>query len=107
MNWVNDVGAPVAVTVVDIVMDQTKPQWTEYADYGMVALGYGLNFMRKGNGFTDNLGISALPLALKKAYARVRGAGVSTLVRTNSLRTNSVQRIARSYEPEFRTVGVV
>jgi hypothetical protein len=100
MNFVNDLGAPAAVAVVDIATDAIKPQWTEYVDYGMVALGYGLNLMRKGNAFTDNVGIAAFPLAAKKLYARVRGAGVATLVQRT-------QRVTRSYEPEYRGAGVV
>ena len=101
MNWVNGIGAPAAVTVVDIAMDAYRPTWTEWADYIMVGLGYGLNLIKKGNGFTDNVGVAAFPLAGKKLYNRIRAVGVVSQVR------QPVQRIARSYEPEFKTVGVV
>ena len=70
---VTDVVPPVVVAAVDIVVG-SQPTMAPYADYiayGMAGLGYVGAFMNFGGDFVKNLGIAALPDALKRLYALV------------------------------------
>lgn len=69
---VEDIGAPLAVTVVDLVTETAAPTWNEWANYGMTAIGYVGAWMGMGGDFVKNVGIASLPLTAKKLYARVR-----------------------------------
>lgn len=71
---VDDVGAPLAVVGVDLLVESTAPEWNEWASYIVTALGYGSQYFRWGGGdFLKNMGIASMPWAAKNIYNRVRG----------------------------------
>ncbi len=76
IKWVNDLGAPVAVTAIDLVTETAAPKWNEYVSYILAIGGYVGASMGWGGDFVKNMGIASLPWAAKKLYARVR-PGVS------------------------------
>ena len=87
MDWVNNVGAPLAVTAVDLGLESTKPEWSEWATYVMAAVPYigGIMGIKALQGkFIENVGIAALPGAARNIYERVRG--ISSPVRRLSMR---------------------
>ena len=74
INWVNDLGAPLTVTAIDLIVESTAPDWDEYAAYivaGGAWLASSLGFL-KGD-FIKNTAIASTPWAAKKLYQRVRG----------------------------------
>ena len=88
---VEDVGAPLAVTAVDLIIETTRPDWTKWATYVMAAYGYisaGTGFLAVGKGgdFSKNVGIAALPAAARNIYEQVRGVGSPVSSRRLSLR---------------------
>ena len=86
IQWVNDLGAPLAVTAIDLVVETTNPQWNEWAAYGTAGIGWLSAGMGWGGPFLKNMAIAATPWATKKIYNRVRGLGVSSPVRRLSAR---------------------
>jgi hypothetical protein len=90
MNWVNDIGAPVAVTVIDLAVESTAPEWNEWASYIVCVGGWLAQTMGWVRGdFSKNMAIAATPWAAKNVYQRVRGA-VGSPVR--KLSTTKVSR---------------
>lgn len=84
---IEDVGAPLAVTAIDLIVETTRPDWNEWASYIVAGLGYGSQAFRipaMGGEFSKNMGIAALPWAAKNIYNRVRGISG---VRSKRLRT--------------------
>jgi len=82
INWVEDLGAPLAVVAIDLSLETTAPDWNEWASYAVVALGYTSDILGigpKNNMFVKNMAIAATPWAAKHIYTRVRAAtgGVS------------------------------
>lgn len=76
INWVDDVGAPLAVTAIDLTVETTLPEWDEWFTYGIVGLGYAGQFTRLGplsSNFAKNMAIAAMPMAARKIYSRARG----------------------------------
>ncbi len=75
---VEDIGAPLAVVVVDLVSETTQPTWNEGLAYASAVAGYLGAYTNFGGDFVKNYGIAALPWAAKKLYTRMRvGTGVS------------------------------
>ncbi|MDD5060779.1 MAG: hypothetical protein PHN44_00665 [Candidatus Marinimicrobia bacterium] len=68
---VEDIGAPVAVTVVDMVTQTTVPQWNSWANYAMTVLGYAGAYLNMGGDFVKNVGVASLPKSLSQIYATV------------------------------------
>ena len=66
---VEDVGAPVAVAVVDMATKSMLPQYNSWINYGMTIIGYGAAYLNKGGDFTKNIGIASLPKSLEQVYA--------------------------------------
>lgn len=90
MNWVNDLGAPVAVTAIDLIVESTAPEWNEWASYIVAGGGWlaqTLGWLR--GDFSKNMAIAATPWACKNIYQRVRGITGSPVRR---LTTRSVSR---------------
>ena len=84
---VEDVGAPLAVTAVDLIIETTRPDWTKWATYAMAAGGYLADFLNWGKGdFAKNVGIAALPAAARNIYEQVKGVGSPVSSRRLSLR---------------------
>lgn len=87
MKWMDDVGAPLAVTAIDLVVETTVPQWNEWAAYG-TAVGSWVAYqsgMVRGD-FVKNMAIAATPWAAKAAYQRIRGMmGIGAGVRSKGI----------------------
>lgn len=113
---VEDVGAPVAVAAVDIVSAAAKPEWNEWIMYGVTLAGYVGSQMNKGGNFLKNVGISAMPTALKLVYNRVKtmtGASARpsqagrTYARVANYGSVASRGISDVVKPEFGGVGVL
>ena len=88
IKWVPDLGAPLTVTAVDLIVETTAPDWNEWAAYIAAGGGYLSAFMGWGGDFTKNVGIASFPWAAKKVYERVKGGASSRL----NLRKSGVSR---------------
>ncbi len=109
---VPDVGAPLAVAAVNIATRTAFPVQHDWFVYGMTLAGYIAGFMDWGGDFIKNVGVSSLPLSADKLYDRFSGGTAVSKRLAMSKVSNSVgsgirQRVSRSYEPEFNTVGVI
>ena len=79
IKMVPDLGAPVAVTAVDLLTETAAPDWNEWVAYIMAGGGYLAGFMGWGGDFIKNVGIASFPWAAKKLYERMKGgAGASS-----------------------------
>jgi len=77
IKWTEDLGAPLAVTAVNIIGRKSIPQYHDWLVYGMALAGYGMAYFNKGGDFMKNVGIAALPLAADKIYARITSGTVT------------------------------
>lgn len=73
-----DVGAPLAVTAVNIIGRTSMPDYHDWLVYGMTAVGYVGAFMGWGGDFVKQVGVSSLPITADKIYERVKGGTVSS-----------------------------
>lgn len=73
IRMVEDLGAPIAVTAVDLITLETAPDWNEWASYLMAAGGYVGGFMGFGGPFVKQIGVASLPLAARNIRERMRG----------------------------------
>ncbi len=99
-----DVATPLGVAAADILVDKFAPAWSEPVTYLMAVGGYAANWFGYGGDVAKNVGIAALPLAAKKLYARFLQpviGGRATVARGAG---GGVQRVSRSYKPEFDDV---
>ena len=100
IRMVPDVGAPLAVTAIDLVTETAAPEWNEWAAYGVTGVAYGMALVGRGPGeFVKNMGIAAFPWAAKKLYSRVR-AGMGGKPLGSRLVMKPVNRIATN-KPEW------
>jgi len=75
---VSDVGAPLAVTAINIVSRVSIPEYHDWLIYATTIAGYVGGWMGWGGDFLKQMGVSSLPLTADKIYERVRGgAGAS------------------------------
>ena len=92
INWMNDLGAPLLVTAIDIGVEATAPQWDDYVAYGLPIATWLATAMGwvKGNtaDFVKNVAIASTPTMANRIYRQVRG-GVSSPAR---LSTRKVSR---------------
>lgn len=91
---VEDVGAPVVVSLVNIMTRTGMPEWHDTIVYAMTALGYAADFFRFGGDFTKMIGVSSLPLTIDKLYERFKGVPV-----TGRVGYRSAGRVARYPAP--------
>jgi len=71
---INDLGAPIAVTAIQLGVETAKPEWEEYASY-VVAAGSGVAFyMGYGGDFVKNMMVASIPWAARNIYDRVKAA---------------------------------
>lgn len=115
MKIVEDVGAPLVVTAVDILTLETKPDWNEYAAYIMTGVGYlGGWFLGRGLGpisseFLTKIGIASLPLTARNIYNYVKSQGTVPARASSRLALRPVSRAAgpvnRQYQTEFEQSG--
>ncbi len=68
---VEDIGAPVAVTVIDLATRSVMPTYNPWINYAMSILGYGGAYLNKGGDFVKNVGIASLPKSLEQLYTLV------------------------------------
>lgn len=104
VKWVPDLGAPAAVTAVDLVTKSVVGgKYNEIADYIMTGGGYLAALLGYGGDFVKNIGIASMPLTAQKVYERIRGAmGVS-----NRVSYRAVSRFpAPAYEDQFQGTRV-
>ena len=69
----SDVGAPLAVTAVNIVSRTSIPEYHDWIIYAITVAGYVGAWMGWGGDFLKQMGVSSLPLTADKIYERVRG----------------------------------
>ena len=72
IKWVEDLGAPAVVAVVDVLTTEQKPTWNRPVGIALAATGYLLSWMGWGGGFTKNLGIAAAPWAFESIYQYIK-----------------------------------
>jgi hypothetical protein len=108
---VEDVGAPAAVTAIDMLTLEMAPAYNEIASYVMTGAGYLAGFFLKGKvaDFMTSMGVASLPLTARAIRERVKQP-VSQRVGTSRLvlqhrPANTGSPVTRSYQPEFETVG--
>ena len=77
INWGPDLGAPVLVTAVDLILETTAPEYTKWGTGIMAIGGYLGNQFDWGGDFIKNVGIAALPAAAKNVYDWAK-AGMAT-----------------------------
>ncbi len=109
INLVNDLGAPLAVTAVDLTTEATLPGWNEPAAYVLAGGGYLAAMQGFGGDFALKVGIASLPWAAKKIYERVRGiqlgGGGTQQLAMRRVSRHSVNRYpAPAYSEEFAGV---
>ena len=83
INWVNDLGAPLLVTAIDIGVEATAPQWDDYVAYGLPIVAWlatAMNWAGRQSDFVKNVAIASTPTMANRIYRQVRG-GVSSPVR--------------------------
>jgi hypothetical protein len=113
MRIVEDLGAPLAVTAVDILTMEVAPDWNEYSSYILTGVGYLAGFFMPGkwSPFLTNLGVASLPLTARHIYERIKGTpatrrAIATAQRMAlqpvSKRAPST-RVGREYEDEFKS----
>jgi hypothetical protein len=111
MKVVPDVGAPVAVGVVNIVMDKYAPTYKEWVSYGLTAIGYlsaAMGWVRGDMGdFLKNLGVSSLPQTINHIYTRVTATPAAARVAHGSrMSLHAMSGIRQTTPPEFQDVRV-
>jgi len=95
---VPDVGAPLAVTAVDLVTEATAPNWNEWLSYLSVGAGYISGIMGWGGDFMKNYGIASFPWAAKNVYSRVKG-GVDSEAKKLAYRATQTRSRVGAYQP--------
>lgn len=112
IDLVNDVGAPLAVTAVDLITETTVPQYNEWAAYLLAIGGYAGSMMGYGGDFVKNVGIASMPWAAKKVYDRVKSMTGETTGGTSRLALRRVaapitRYPAPSYNNEFAGIKLI
>ena len=110
IKMVEDLGAPGAVALVNIVTREAAPEWNEWGHYIMTAVGYGAAFMGFGGAFLKNIGVASFSGTVDHIYNRVKGTTVSRAPASRmSYRASAPggpvrTGVQRSYQPEFEGV---
>lgn len=104
---VPDVGSPLTVAAVDIATMEMAPDWNEPASYIMAGGGMVAGVMNMGGDYVKNIGVAALPLAIRNLYTRFRSGAAGA--RTTKLALRKVaSRVTRypspAFDPEFQGV---
>ena len=102
LNVVEDLGAPLLVTLIDLSIEAGAPDKNEIASYIVAGGGYLGSAMGWGGPFLKNSGIASLPWAAKNIYERIRGiSGVGETARNASLSMKS--RVSRYPAPPTKS----
>jgi hypothetical protein len=119
INLVNDIGAPVLYSVAEMFVSKKYPAKAKYVHYGAAVAGYAIAMTgiggRNMGEFAKNVGIAALPMALKNLYNQFSGTAnaipyttrISAPPRISRVQYNNPSSVTRSYEPEFNEVGTI
>lgn len=99
-----DVVAPLGVAAADLLTEKFAPTFAEPLTYVMTVGGYAASYFGYGGDISKNVGIAALPLAAKKLYARFLFPVIGTRSTVARGAGGGVQRVSRSYKPEFEDV---
>ena len=107
IRMVEDLGAPIAVTAVDLITLEVAPDWNEWSSYIMAAGGYVAGFLGFGGPFVKNIGVASLALAARNIRDRVKG-GAARRVGSSRLafRPAAHAGIRQTVVPEFEDVRV-
>lgn len=90
INWIDDLGAPLTVVGIDLVVESTAPEYNEWAAYGVSGLAWLASAMGWARGqFVKNVAIASTPWAAKTLYNRIRGGT------TSSVRRFSTRKVSR------------
>lgn len=110
MRIVEDLGAPLAVTAVDILTLEMAPDWNEWSSYILTGVGYLGGFFMPGkySSFLTQLGATSLPLTARHIYERVKGTPTTrraSAPATSRMALHPVSQaagpVSRLYEKEF------
>ncbi len=111
INLVNDVGAPLAVTAVELITETTVPQYNEWAAYLLAIGGYAGSMMGYGGDFVKNVGIASMPWAAKKVYDRVKSmtgeTGGTSRLALRRVAAPITRYPAPSYNDEFAGIKLI
>lgn len=106
INVAPDLGAPLLVTAVDLIIESTAPDWSKWATGIMALGGYAGAYLGYGGDFVKNVGIAALPACAKNVYDWARAGTPVTKARKFTPR--SVSRYpAPASEAPFAGVKLV
>ena len=105
---VEDIGAPLVVTVLDLGTETAAPEWNEWAAYIAAIGGYVGAGIGWGGPFLKNVGIASFPWAAKKIYERARGVTSRASKQVAYKAQSRVSRYpARASEAPFQGVKLV
>jgi hypothetical protein len=104
ISLLDDLGAPAAVALVNIVTKAKAPDWNDKAHYIMTAVGYGAALLGFGGGFLKNIGVASLSGTADHIYTWAKG-GVASKVAYRPVATPARAPVSRSYQPEFHSAG--
>lgn len=105
---VEDLGAPAAVAVVNIITKEVAPDWNEWVHYILTAVGYGAALLGFGGTFVKNIGVASLSGTVDHIYNRVKGGVASKPMSRTAYRpipASVHQPVQRSYQTEFDKVS--
>lgn len=104
ISLLDDLGAPAAVALVNVVTKEKAPDWNDKAHYIMTAVGYGCALFGVGGGFLKNIGVASLSGTVDHIYTWAKG-GVASKVAYRPVATPTRAPVQRSYQPEFEAVA--
>lgn len=97
-----DLGAPLAVTAIDLITESYAPDWNKWASYIVAGGSYVGAWMGWGGPFVKNMGIASFPWAAKNIYEAIKG-GVGSRAGRLSFRKAGVSRYpAPAFATEFK-----
>jgi hypothetical protein len=100
IKFVPDMGAPVAVTAVDLLLEQFAPDYSKWATGIMAVGGYVGAYLNFGGDFVKNVGIASLPAFAKNLYDWATSGASATRAASRNL---SFRRASRWPAPATET----
>ena len=78
IKMVEDFGAPIAVTAIDLITEEVAPDYNQYAAYAMTAIGYIGAFLGYGGDFVKQVGVASLPLSARSIRDLIKGKAAAS-----------------------------
>lgn len=104
---VPDLGAPVAVTAVDLMLEQFAPDYSKWATGIMALGGYVGSYLNFGGDFVKNVGIASLPAFAKNVYDYFTSGSTTRAANSVQFRRAPVSRFpAPAPQKEFGGVRI-